>query len=57
MCDKQKVYQCSCITGHKTPKIVLDVNVKLLEEENENELKKNEYYFLGIDNRIVYRYF
>ena len=40
MCDKQKVNQCSCIIGHKTPKIVLDVNVKLLEEENENELTK-----------------
>ena len=40
MCDKQKVNQCSCIIGHKTPKIVLDVNVKLLEEENKNEFRK-----------------
>ena len=29
MCDKQDVKKCSCLTGHKTPRIVLDVNVKL----------------------------
>ena len=41
MCDKQKENQCGCLIGHKTPKIVLDVNVKLNEKKISEVNKMN----------------
>ena len=41
MCDKQKVNQCACLMGHKTPKIVLDVNIKLKEKDTGEVNKMN----------------
>ena len=41
MCDKQKVNRCACLIGHKSPKIVLDVNVKLKEKDTGEVNKMN----------------
>ena len=41
MCDKQKENQCGCLMGHKTPRIVLDVNVKLKEKKISEVNKMN----------------